>query len=167
MYEIDMASPSLGQDPDSETGADLRNYEPGDHAHAHQHPHQHDDGTVSGAWHSHDHGPGHVHTDPAHRPGLGLGEMAGDAAAVELGFPDLSGLRATPAEVSALLDAIAEADEEELASWAEDMAGDEMAYPADLAPLAPRSRPGKTGWTTPSSRASTPRPAHSPTTAAS
>ncbi len=91
-----------------EAGADLRNFEPG--AHVHQHPHRHPgDGTIHGEPHV------HTHSDPAHdHLAAGASEydanLANEYGAIELGFPDLSGLGATPAEIGALLDVLSEPD---------------------------------------------------------
>jgi hypothetical protein len=107
-------------EPDGEVGADLRNYEPGSGAHVHQHPHRGSDGSMGGEMHSHGHDHAHdrdADSDGGH-DGNGVG-MANEISAIELAYElaeagglDLGDLDPSPDEVAAVMDVIAELDEQ-------------------------------------------------------
>lgn len=147
MHEISLSSPDW-LDLASDDGGQVSGQ------HVHQHPHMHADGSLCGGLHSHGHGAGHQHNalgPQGFGSGGDAGELASQGAAVELSFPDLSGLGATQQEIGQLLDAITEADDE-LAAWVTGLTDDELAeleaegeaelatessYPDSMAPGTP------------------------------
>ena len=124
-----------------DTGADLRDFEPGGGAHVHPHPHRGSDGSMGGEMHSHGHD--HAHDRDAESDGGHDGQGAGMAngygyEAVELaeaGGMDLSGLGATQQEIADLLDVLSEPgmngygydEDQAAATWAASLSDAEFA----------------------------------------